>query len=245
MPVAALLNGSGIGELIRKYIYVGRKEGDDGPNERSENERPRVQVTGPKVKPLICQICLGRIKEGSEFVKCSSGKVFHSVCLTRVGSCPFCQSHYAVRGEHGLVGVPITTSWSPPASPRAQETSFPPQPEMAPVERTLPCPVCGMAITEEAEACACGAIFVIEGGMFKCPSCAASITEGDVFCNQCGERFYRVRPRACPACGKSIPANSDTCDCGVILSDNCPECGSELGVNDSTCVNCGAEFDFL
>ena len=37
-------------------------------------ERPRVVVQGPKIRPVVCQICLGRVKEGLEYAKCACGK---------------------------------------------------------------------------------------------------------------------------------------------------------------------------
>src|SRR5512137_2428032 len=69
---------SGINRILRKTFNKGPME------------RPKVVVTGPKVKPVVCQICLGRVKEGTEYAKCPCGKTFHPVCLVRTGFCPYC-----------------------------------------------------------------------------------------------------------------------------------------------------------
>ncbi len=160
--MAALLAGSGFGDLNKKIVYV-RKVGHD--RDVPPKGRPRVQVTGPKVQPETCQICMGRIKEGSEYV--------HSACLSRVGNCPYCRRTFAIKGRESLT----TREYVLPA---------PPAPSTEAVglgDLTTRCPVCGEGLPEVASNCkACGAIFVEDGGTFPCPSCGFVVRESATSC---------------------------------------------------------------
>jgi predicted RNA-binding Zn-ribbon protein involved in translation (DUF1610 family) len=232
LPFSVLLAGAGIGDLIKKIVFVGRGNGEGTAG--ATKERPRIQVTGPKVKPEICQICMGRIKEGSEYVRCSGGKVFHSVCLARVGDCPYCRRTFAIKGREDTTSRNYVQPISPPA------VSEVPPPNSA------PCPVCGEAIDPAVNGCgACGAIFVADGGSFPCPGCGSTVQESDLQCRRCGEPFHQFTPRTCPVCGAVIPANAEACTCGAILNDRCPECGAGLPENTVECKTCGAVFEFV
>lgn len=232
LPFGALLAGAGFGDLIRKIVFVGKGGGEV---QSDPYDRPRIQVTGPKVKPEICQICMGRIKEGSEYVRCSNGKVFHSVCLARVGNCPYCRRTTAIKGKEGTTSreyvVPIIPAHAEVASPEAA---------------LIACPVCGSGIEADATGCrSCGAIFVAEGGTFPCPGCGHTVNESDLECHHCGEPFHQFRPRACPVCGSIAAPNAEGCACGAILDDRCPECGAVLPADAVECAGCGAAFEFV
>jgi hypothetical protein len=232
VPFAAILGGAGLGELLRRYKYVTRR------GEGVSASRPRVQVSGPKVQPLVCQICLGRIKEGTEYVRCSSGKVFHAVCLDRVGSCPYCQRTVEVKGREGEPR---------PAAPAPVALPPEPAPPAGTVEDALVCPVCGAVLEKDAPNCPhCGAIFVDPSGTFRCPDCRAELREGDTFCGRCGRGFDRVDMPACPQCRAEVPPNAEVCPrCGCLLHDRCPECGAELAEGAEACPVCGTEFEFV
>ncbi len=235
LPLGALLASSGFGRLIKRYAYVGK---DQGPQE--PKGRPRVQVTGPKVQPEICQICMGKIKEGTEYVRCTSGRVFHSICLARVGHCPYCRRTFAIKGRESTT----TREYVQPMVPAAP---LPDEERMITEERVPvnPCPACGKELEEEATGCSCGVIFVPEGGSFSCPACKFQVNEGDAFCGRCGERFLQPMPPMCPVCGRSVAADAETCACGAILGNHCPECGAELGEEASSCQVCGTAFEFV
>jgi hypothetical protein len=238
LPFGALLAGSGFGELIKKYIYVGKAP---EAGEKEPKGRPRVQVTGPKVQPEICQICMGKIKEGTEYVRCSSGKVFHSICLARVGNCPYCRRTFAVKGKESTT----TRDYVQPVVPEVA----PPAPEGVVAQKEeasgATCPGCGRELEPEATSCPCGVIFVAEGGSFACPACGFLVKEGDAYCGRCGERFQQMVPPGCPVCGRPIAPNAETCACGAILGNHCPECGAELLEGDSACRTCGTAFEFI
>jgi ribosomal protein L40E len=234
LPLATLLAGTGFGDLIKKIIYV-RRSGQNADATETQG-RPRIQITGPKVQPEICQICMGKIKEGSEYVRCGTGKVFHSVCLARVGNCPYCSRTFAIKGRESTTSrnyiqptVPRDTVEGPPtASPEAR------------------CPVCGGTLEKDATNCrSCGAIFVADGGTFRCPSCGFLVRESDTSCSRCGEPFHQFRPRTCPVCDRVIGPNDETCACGAILNDRCPECGAKLPDGATECGTCGAAFEFV
>lgn len=231
LPFATILGGAGFGELLRKYIYVSRR------GEVSPTARPRIQVSGPKVQPLICQICLGRIKEGTQYVRCGSGRVFHSVCLDRVGNCPYCQRTIEIKGLEGMLPPPSVA----PA---------PPLPILEPTmesDDAVVCPVCGSVLDKGATVCpCCEAIFVDPNGTFKCPECMAELKEGDLFCGRCGREFQKVEMPHCPNCGVEVSPNAEVCSrCGCLLHDRCPECGGELADEAVTCPTCGADFEFV
>ncbi|MGD0057393.1 MAG: hypothetical protein ABSB83_06030 [Methanomassiliicoccales archaeon] len=86
--------------LIKRYLVTGkldlrkqnRSESEPGIDSKRGTGRPRIQITGPKVKPLIFQICLRRVKQRIGYVKCSYGGVFHTTCISRTGFCSYCQS---------------------------------------------------------------------------------------------------------------------------------------------------------
>lgn len=232
--MAALLAGSGFGDLIKKIIYVRRV----GHTEEvaAPKGRPRVQVTGPKVQPETCQICMGRIKEGSEYVRCGNGKVFHSVCLARVGSCPYCRRIFAIKGRESTTSRDYVLPVLP--TPATEVGT--------PIDPAVRCPVCGESLSEEAINCrSCGAIFVADGGTFACPSCGFLVRESAASCGRCGEPFHQYQPRTCPVCDRPISLTAETCVCGAILNDRCPECGAELAPGATECGTCGAEFEFV
>lgn len=233
LPFGALLLGAGVGKLIKKLTKNRHANADGG--ERSE--RPRVLVTGAKTQILICQICMGRIKEGTEFCSCGTGKVFHSVCLERLGSCPYCKRTYAIKGRES------TTSRQVIEPIAATSTSRAPPPS---AEKDHPCPVCGHIIMRNAGNCpSCGAIFVANGGTFACPACGSRVGENEGACPNCGEPFRPFTPHICPACGHPVGSNDKKCGCGAVLGDMCPECGAILSEMDTECSNCGAIFEFI
>lgn len=231
LPFGTLLLGTGVGKLIGK-LFKNR-----GGNGTERSELPRVVVTGPKTEVLICQICMGRIKEGTEFCSCGTGRVFHSVCLERLGSCPYCKRTYAIKGRESTTSREVTDPIA--SSPGSEEPS-------PPAEEGDHCPVCGGSIEEDAETCpACGAIFVADGGTFACPACGSRVGESEGTCPNCGEPFRPFTPRTCPACGIRVGPNDKKCICGAILGDTCPECGAQLSEEDIECPNCGAIFEFV
>jgi hypothetical protein len=231
LPVAVVLGGSGIGELFRKYHYVTRRRRGDGEH------RPRVQVSGPKVQQTSCQICLGRIKEGTEYIRCSSGRAFHAACLDRVGGCPYCQRTVEIKGKEGQPRAPPV-----PAAPLGTSV-----PILPPDDGSFLCPVCGVVLEQGAHHClSCGAIFVDPNGMFVCPDCHAELREGDLTCGRCGRTFERVEMPRCPQCDIEVSPNAEVCPrCSCLLQDRCPECGEELSEDALTCPACGTDFEFL
>jgi hypothetical protein len=234
LPLGILLAGSGFGDLIKKMVLV-RRSGQHAEGTEVQG-RPRIQITGPKVQPEICQICMGRIKEGSEYVRCGTGKVFHSVCLARVGNCPYCCRTFAIKGRESTTSrdyvspmVPMDTIGVPSTS--STETK---------------CPVCGGGLEKDATNCrTCGAIFVADGGTFPCPSCGFLVREAENSCSRCGEPFHQYKPRICPVCDRVMGPNDETCTCGAILNDRCPECGAKLPDGATECGTCGAAFEFV
>lgn len=236
LPFRALLRGTGIGKLIKRLVKDRRVRADDG----ERPERPRIMITGASTQTLTCLICMGNIKEGSEFCTCGSGRVFHSSCLSRLGSCPYCKRTYAVKGRESTTTRHVI---EPIASAPKDKPSPPPPP---PVEEDVRCPVCKEEIAEDAGSCpGCGAIFIIDGGTFNCPSCGTEMGEDERKCPTCGEPFRQfVRP-TCPVCRRPVGQDDKICSCGAVLGEFCPECGIRLPEEDTVCKNCGAVFEFI
>lgn len=180
---------------------------------------------------------MGKIKEGTEYVRCSSGKIFHSICLARVGECPYCRRTVAVKGKEKETSREFIVPRSPEPSPIAEA--------ILPKEPSSICPVCGGELDANAGSCSCGVIFVNDGGEFPCPSCGVNVIEGDAYCGHCGERFERVSSICCPVCGRTVTNATEVCSCGAILANLCPECGTGLKEGESSCPACGSEFDFI
>ncbi len=225
----AVLGAFKLGDFFKRIMQ------DDQAEVRS---RPRVQVTGPKVKPLICQICLGRIKDGCEYVKCSSGKVFHAVCLSRTGSCPYCQQKHFIRGQE--VSTKIQLDAIPTSSTAPISIA-----EAAPLEKEMECPVCGRKSPPGTAVCSCGMIFSDGVRGFKCPECGSQVPSGVNRCLGCGETFQFLEVQTCPLCGRINSMEREVCECGCVFSTRCPECGTELKDTDVACANCGTSFEFL
>jgi hypothetical protein len=183
---------------------------------RIRNQRPRVLVNGPEVKSHVCQICLGRIKEGSNHLECNCGRTFHIICLSRTGFCPYCHEPY-----ENLI------------------------PQTGNIQSFLTCPLCGINLEPGSRRCECGAIFQEEGVDFCCPICGTQISEENTVCPYCGEIFDCYRLINCPVCGLLIDEDTEVCDCGAVLIDRCPGCGAPLGPEDRYCISCGAEFEFI
>jgi len=196
--------------------------------------RPRVIVAGPKVKPVVCQICLGRVKEGLEYARCTCGKQFHPVCLIRTSFCPYCGRAYDSGVlEEGILVRPrtvpsrrsgdITMLWSPGARS---------------------CPSCGATLADGQRECSCGTILVEEGESFTCPSCGTLVPPERIECPGCREKFEIAEEARCPVCG-GVREGDEPCECGGIVEDICPECGASLATEDRVCGHCGTMFEFV
>ncbi|MBI0583587.1 MAG: zinc ribbon domain-containing protein [Methanomassiliicoccus sp.] len=231
-PLSARFNVSGLGERVRKIISA--RKGDGGGDARPK-ERPRIQITGREEERAVCQVCMGRIKPGTEYSFCGAGK-FHSSCIDRVGHCPFCRRNHAIMGNEEVTSrryVPINV----PSHPEREER----QTIAGPM-----CPACGEPVGAEANIClACGAIFVAESGTFPCPSCGSTVDADHDHCDRCGEPFQPMRSRSCPACGRAVEADVVSCICGAVLGDQCPKCGSMLPEDATVCGACGSLFEFV
>jgi len=201
-PGSKIPNLDGITKIIRRG--------------RVRDQRPRVMVNGPEVKSQVCQICLGRIKEGSNHLECKCERTFHLICLSRTGFCPYCHEPY----ENLIPQTDGTHSF-------------------------LICPLCGIHLEPGSRKCECGAIFQEEGVDFCCPICGTQVSEDNTVCPYCGEIFDCYRLINCPVCGIVIDEDTEVCECGAVLIDRCPECSSPLGPEDRYCRNCGAEFEFI
>jgi hypothetical protein len=202
---------------------------------RPAAERPQVRVSGPKVKPIVCQICLGRVKEGLEYAKCSCGNVFHPVCLVRTGLCPYCGKAYDASMLPGmLITVPTTARSGRPNISMRWESE---------IQRS--CPLCGRGLPDGSNECSCGAIVIEESEAFACPSCGEQVPPGRSECPGCRERFDVIASPVCPVCGRVVDEAEGVCDCGAVLGSSCPECGSELNPDDRACGKCGTIFEFV
>jgi len=201
-------------------------------------ENRRVVVSGPKIKPVICQICLGRVKEGLEYARCSCGKEFHPTCLMRTSSCPYCGASYS---EGTLSEERIVR----PRTPERQKAASAAISMIWESKEGRSCPLCGAELLQGTNECACGAIIVDEGEDFDCPSCGTRVPADRIECPICRERFDVQSSGSCPVCGKPVVPGSATCECGALLGETCPECGTSLGREDSFCGRCGASFEFV
>jgi hypothetical protein len=200
-------------------------------------ERPRVVVQGPKIRPVVCQICLGRVKEGLEYAKCTCGKDFHPVCLTRTGFCPYC-NHVHEDLDPNIIVKPRAPTQEP-ARRRADVRML-----WEPTARRA-CPVCGSMLPEGRNECECGAIIVEEGQSFSCPRCGCDVPPERMSCPSCKESFEVVEDPQCPVCGRLLKEGEGVCECGGLQGDECPECGMSLGPEDDVCPGCGTAFEFV
>lgn len=182
------------------------------------SEESRIMVKGAESRGPICQICLGRIKEGSTHLVCDCGRAFHIVCLSRTGFCPYCDSSYDDL-EKQAYGEPD--------------------------EYLTVCPLCDSLLSPGSRECECGAIFLEEGADFYCPSCGTLIPSAEDECPYCGQVFDRIQTITCPVCGRVNREDRSICDCGVVITDRCPECGFQLEAEEEVCRGCGAEFEFI
>jgi hypothetical protein len=201
-------------------------------------DRPRVVVQGPKVKPVVCQICLGRVKEGMEYARCHCGKVFHPVCLSRTGFCPYCDRDYRAELPADLLVRPRVSVEQ--AARRTAEVRMLWEPS-----RPRACPICGQELGPGAAECDCGAIIIDEGEAFACPSCGTEVPPEMMQCPGCRERFDALERPLCPICGRVVMSEDGVCECGGLAGDECPECGAPLGPEDAECPGCGTCFELV
>jgi len=183
--------------------------------------RPRVTPIKPKYEIVVCQICMGRVKQGLFVAKCTCGKSFHDVCLERTGFCPYCQKTYDA----------------------ASVACISKKREMPKVEKS-PCPSCGQMILPDARRCECGAVFV-EDDQFDCASCGAVVLAEMMVCGACGEVYETYTPMLCPICQKIFNEGTGRCECGAFTGDSCPECGIHLEIDDRACPRCGTLFEYI
>jgi hypothetical protein len=201
-------------------------------------ERPRVVVQGPKIKPVVCQICLGRVKEGLEYAKCTCGKDFHTVCLTRTGFCPYCDHAYEKDLGPGIIIKPKVSAQEL-ARRKADIRML-----WEPSERRA-CPMCGAMLPDGGNECECGAIVVEEGETFNCPRCGTEVPPNMMSCPECKESFEAIGEPQCQVCGRLLEQGQDVCECGGLAGDECPECGTSLAQDDGCCPTCGTSFEFV
>jgi hypothetical protein len=202
-------------------------------------DRPRVVVQGPKVKPVVCQICLGRVKEGLEYAKCPCGKVFHTICLTRTGFCPYCNLPY----DEGSLDPDVIVR--PKITPQeAARRKADVRILWEPTARRA-CPICGTDLPAGGNECECGAIVVEEGESFECPSCGTVVPPDRTSCPACRESFEALSGPQCQVCGRLLRQGEEVCECGGLAGEDCPECGFGLGPEDERCPKCGAAFEFV
>ncbi|MFP4170590.1 MAG: double zinc ribbon domain-containing protein [Methanomassiliicoccales archaeon] len=201
--------------MMRVMSFLGR----DRPAEREEitaiirrlipRGRPRIQVTGPQVTIPSCQICLGNIKEGSDFTVCECGKEFHTVCLARTGFCPYCDRSYEHLNQGtGSVICPLcgdeVPSWASMCNCGAifieegstfqcpncrtrilySDSECPRCGEAFDLYETVSCPACDRTLPSEWEVCTCGALLAD-----RCPECGAPLEPDDLRCGRCGTEF--------------------------------------------------------
>lgn len=193
-------------------------------------KRPKIHITGPRVKPVICQICLGRVKPGLEYLRCECGKAFHLACLSRTGFCPYCQGKYEDGERFTVLRAPAGEGSRASGGTKVNY---------------ILCPLCGSHVPAGAPSCQCGAIFVEEGGTFRCPECGNRVPEDESKCSNCGEQFDHCETQACPLCGRLLPAGQVVCACGTVIGNRCPECGHELAQGEESCTVCGAVFELI
>lgn len=187
-----------------------------------ETPRPRPRVTPiSKFDIVVCQICMGRVKQGLKVAKCSCGKSFHDVCLERTGFCPYCQKTYDAATVASISTVR----------------------EMPKVDMT-PCPSCGLKIHPEAKRCECGAVFVDED-QFECANCGSVVRADTMVCGHCGEAYETYTPMLCPICSRVFNVDTGLCECGAFTGDSCPECGLPLASDDRACGRCGTLFEYI
>jgi hypothetical protein len=183
--------------------------------------RPRVTPIKPKYDIVVCQICMGRVKQGLNVAKCECGKSFHDVCLERTGFCPYCQKTYDASAVASIS--------------RKRE---------APKVDKVPCPSCGLPIVPEARRCDCGAVFV-EDDQFDCANCGSVVFADRMVCGQCGEAYETYTPMLCPICSRIFNEETGQCECGAFTGDSCPECGIKLEIDDRACRRCGTLFEYV
>lgn len=207
-----------VGSRVEERDLGSRLEGITKIIRRVERtgQRSRVMVSGPVVRSKVCQICLGRIKEDSNYLQCGCGKTFHIICLSRTGFCPYChEPHHKLNLQvDGRITFTI-------------------------------CPLCGNQLGVGSRMCECGAIIQEEGVDFCCPICGTQISEEDSACPYCGEVFDCYRLINCPVCGLLVEDGNKVCECNAVLSDRCPECDTLLNLEDRSCSKCGTEFEFV
>jgi hypothetical protein len=191
--------------------------------ETQESLRPRPRVTPikPKYDIVVCQICMGRIKQGLNVAKCECGKSFHDVCLERTGFCPYCQKPYDA----------------------AMVASISKKREMPKIEKVA-CPSCGQMINTDARRCDCGAVFV-EDDQFDCANCGSVVYADIMVCGHCGEVYETYTPMLCPICSRIFNEETGQCECGAFTGDSCPECGLHLEIDDRACRRCGTLFEYV
>jgi hypothetical protein len=183
--------------------------------------RPRVTPIKPKYDIVVCQICMGRVKQGLNVAKCECGKSFHDVCLERTGFCPYCQKTYDASSVASIS--------------KKRE---------APMVEKVPCPSCGLPIVAEARRCDCGAMFV-EDDQFNCSNCGSVVFADRLVCDQCGEVYETYTPMLCPICSRIFNEETGQCECGAFTGDSCPECGIALEMDDRACRRCGTLFEYV
>jgi hypothetical protein len=187
----------------------------------SPRPRPRVTPIKPKYDIVVCQICMGRIKQGLSVAKCECGKSFHDVCLERTGFCPYCHKTY----DAGTVA------------------NISKKRDMPKVEK-IPCPSCGQMISADAGQCDCGAVFV-EDDQFDCADCGSVVYANSMVCGHCGVVYENYTPMLCPICSRVFNEETGLCVCGAFTGDFCPECGISIDSDERACPQCGTVFEYV
>ena len=219
-PFAKLFKG----RLVMRWVPIQDEPAIRLPQPRPQEApkpRPRVTPIKPKYDIVVCQICMGRVKQGLNVAKCDCGKSFHDVCLERTGFCPYCQKTYDATE---VAGISLKRE--------------------APKIEKVPCPSCGRTINADARRCECGAMFV-EDDRFDCAICGSMVLANTMICQHCGEVYETCIPMLCPICSRIFDEGTGRCECGAFTGDSCPECGIPLELDDRACPRCGTLFEYV
>ena len=225
--LAMFIGSLAVSSLAPLYYIIRRRKGNDAESWRFHEDRlnplSRAEMT-VKIRPvrsedIICQICMGKLKERLPHVKCDCGKIFHITCLKRTGFCPYCQKIYRPEDVERSAVYPDTES--------------------------IECPMCGRSVLKDSGTCECGAIISDEEGKFYCPSCGTLIDESEDVCPFCHERFEDVHLVQCPVCARVLEEGRGVCECGTFVGETCPECGTPLSADDKGCPVCGLSFEIV
>lgn len=136
-----------------------------------------MDVSGPKIKPVICQICLGRVRKNWSLRDATAARSSIRSALRALASTPIeAGGTLSTLAKENMLRLRASVE---PKRTAAGITMLR-QSNLLHV-----CPVYGSDLSEGSNECQCGTVIVGDDETFECPACECIVPPQSMECPEC------------------------------------------------------------